>query len=90
MKGSKCLIYCRWLSVIDDSPGLCKNAILDLGERCRLDSASYKNCCLVIDAMGLKKQILYSQKEKRLVGESQWILMKNWQALYLMNKRPRY
>lgn len=60
----------RWLSVVDDRPGICKNAILELGrKRNSLGGEKYKNCTLVVDAMGIKQQIMYSQKEKKLVGK---------------------
>ena len=56
-----------WLSSADDKPGLCKNAILELGRR-RSTDEGYKNCTLMIDAMGIKKNIQYSQREKRFIG----------------------
>ena len=52
---------------MDDKPGLCKNAILELGRR-RSTDEGYKNCTLMIDAMGIKKNIQYSQREKRFIG----------------------
>ena len=57
--------------MIDDRPGLCKNAILELGRKRNAPGGEkYKSCTLVVDAMGIKQQILFSQKDKKLVGKS--------------------
>ena len=53
---------------MDDKPGLCKNAILELGRR-RSTDEGYKICTLMIDAMGIKKNIQYSLREKRFIGK---------------------
>mgnify|MGYP001803534092 FL=1 len=60
---------CRWLSVVDDRPGLCKNILLDLGRK-RATDEGYASCCLMIDGMSIKKNVCYNAKEKRMIGNT--------------------
>lgn len=59
----------RWLSTVDDAPGLLTNILDELGSK-RSADADYKYCTLVIDAMSIKQHISYSQKEKKHIGKA--------------------
>lgn len=61
-------MFYRWLSSIDDKPGISTHAISSLKEKVLKDPAAYKNCTLLIDGMAIKKHIQYSKSEGRHVG----------------------
>ena len=47
---------CRWLSTVDDKPGVCQHSIESLRKHIQEDPNNYNTCTLMIDEMSIKKQ----------------------------------
>ncbi|KAJ8264015.1 hypothetical protein GJAV_G00144120 [Gymnothorax javanicus] len=58
----------RWLSHADGSAGISEPIIAALGQKVKEQPAAYQNAALIIDAMSVRKQIVYDSREKRMTG----------------------
>ena len=59
---------CRWLSTVDDKPGVCQYSIESLRKHIQEDPNNYNTCTLMIDEMSIKKQTTWVPCEQKFVG----------------------
>ena len=58
----------RWLSHYDTSPGFSQEAFHHLQERCRASHDGALEVALMVDAMGIRKQVVWDSKRQCHVG----------------------
>lgn len=62
------IAYFRWLSTVDDNPGVCQHVINSLKEEVHKDRENYSKCVLMIDEMSIKKATTWVKSEQKFVG----------------------
>ena len=62
------ILFCRWLSTVDDNPGVCAHVLDSLKKSKETDNENYNHCVLLVDEMSIKKHTTWVPSEKKFVG----------------------